>query len=183
MTSALIADQTPGRFAFNLRIEGGFVSERDGSRDFDPLVGEWNIHLRRLLHPLSGSKEWAEFKGTSRCHSIWDGRAQVDELATVNPVDGSKTEGLTLRLYSPQSHEWRLYWANSKTATFGTPQVGRFVDGTGEFLDKDVFEGKEIVVRYLWTELKTDSPKFEQAFSPDGGKTWEPNWVTVQTRR
>ncbi len=158
------------------------MPERDGSRDFDPILGSWSFHLKRLLRPLTGSSEWAEFEGASRCVSIWGGRGQLDELSVVNPSDGSRVEGLTVRLYNPQTREWCIYYASSRNPAFGTPQKGRFVDGRGEFLDRDVYEGKKAMVRYLWTDLSTGSPRFEQAFSTDDGMTWEPNWVTTQTR-
>jgi len=158
------------------------VDERDGSRDFDPLVGDWDFHLRRLQRPLTGSTEWVEFVGTSRCRNVWDGRAQVDELSIVSQKDGAKIEGLTLRLYNPQTHEWSIYWANGKNPSLGRPQVGKFVDGRGEFYDHDEIEGKKVLVRWVWLDLSSGSPKFEQSFSPDEGKTWETNWVTVQRR-
>jgi hypothetical protein len=159
------------------------MSERDGSRDFDPLLGSWAFHLRRLMHPLTNSSDWVEFEGTSHCTSIWDGRGQLDELSVINPSDGTKIDGLTLRLYNPQSHEWSIYYASSRNPSFGTPQKGKFVNGRGEFLDRDTVNGKNVVVRYLWTDLDTPAPKFEQAFSTDEGKAWEPNWITSQTRQ
>jgi hypothetical protein len=158
------------------------VSERDGSRDFDPLLGDWVFHLRRLIRPLTGSNEWAEFEGESHCRSIWGGRGQLDELLVANPSDGSKIEGLTLRLYNPKTCEWLLYYASGANPSFGTPQRGRFIDGRGEFLDRDVINGKSVIVRYLWMDLNSHAPRFEQAFSTDAGRTWETNWITTQTR-
>src|SRR5690606_24933385 len=32
---------------------------RNGSHDFDFEIGTWKTHLKRRLHPLSGSDEWA----------------------------------------------------------------------------------------------------------------------------
>ena len=86
---------------------------RDGQHDFDPLIGSWRFHLKKLLHPLTGSTTWAEFEGTGACYRIWDGRSQMDTIEMDSP-DAGHIEGLTLRLYNPQSHQWRLYWANSK---------------------------------------------------------------------
>jgi hypothetical protein len=99
-------------------------------------------------------------------------------------VDGPNghIEGLTLRLYNPQSHQWGLYWANSKDPSIGAPQIGEFKDGHGEFLAQDTQNGKSIFVRFDWTGMTTNSPHFEQSFSNDGGKTWEVNWITDQTR-
>jgi hypothetical protein len=158
------------------------MAERDGSRDFDWAIGRWSIRLKRLLRPLTGSSEWIDLEGHSVCRPIWDGSAQLDELVTVNPADGTRVEGLTLRTYNPETREWRLYWANRRNGLIGTPQVGRFVDGRGEFLDRDTFNGKPILIRYVWSQTSTPSPHFEQSFSNDDGKSWETNWVTDQTR-
>ncbi len=95
-------------------------AERDGQHDFDPLIGTWKYHLKRRLRPLTGSNDWVELDGTGVCYKIWDGRAELDTIE----VDGSTghIEGLTLRTYNPQSHQWRLYWANSKTGIMDPPR-------------------------------------------------------------
>ena len=153
---------------------------RDGQHDFDPLIGSWKYHLKRRLHPLTGSNTWVELEGTGVCYKIWDGRAQLDTIE----VDGSTghIEGLTLRTYNPESHQWRLYWANSKDGIMDPPQIGEFKDGRGEFFAQDTINGKVILIRYAWTNMTTDTPHFEQSVSDDGGKTWEVNWITDQTR-
>ncbi len=155
-------------------------AERDGQHDFDPLIGKWKYHLKRRLHPLTGSNTWVDLDGTGTCFPIWDGRAQLDTIE----VDGSTghIEGLTLRTYDPQSHQWRLYWANGKNGITELPQIGEFKNGRGEFFALDTINGKSILVRYAWTDMTTKSPHFEQSFSDDGGKTWEVNWITDQTR-
>lgn len=155
-------------------------AERDGQHDFDPLIGTWKYHLRRRLNPLTGSNTWVDLEGTGVCYKIWDGRAQLDTIK----VDGSTgpLEGLTLRTYNPQSHQWRLYWANRKTGIMDPPQVGEFKNGRGEFFAQDTINSKVILIRFVWTDMTTNSPHFEQSFSDDGGKTWEVNWITDQTR-
>jgi hypothetical protein len=154
---------------------------RDGQHDFDFEVGSFKIHLKRLLHPLTGSNTWAEFDGTSVTRKVWDGRAQLEEFETDSPAAGH-IEGLTLRLYDPQSHQWSLYWANSKGGPIEPPQIGEFKNGRGEFYAQDTLNGKSIFVRFVWTNTTTGTPHFEQSFSDDGGKTWEVNWITDQTR-
>lgn len=156
------------------------AAERDGQHDFDPLIGSWKYHLKRRLHPLTGSTTWIELDGTGVCYKVWDGGAQLDTFE----ADGSTghIEGLTLRLYNPQSHQWRLYWANSKIGILDPPQVGEFKNGQGEFFAQDTINGKTILIRFVWTNMTTNSPHFEQSFSDDGGKTWEVNWITDQTR-
>jgi hypothetical protein len=154
--------------------------QRDGQHDFDPLIGQWKFHVKRIPHPLIGSNEWEELEGTGACYKIWDGRAQMDTIELDGP--SGHIEGLTLRTYDPQSHQWRLYWANSKSGKLDPPQVGEFKNGRGEFFAQDTIDGKTILIRYVWTKLATNSPHFEQSFSDDGGKTWEVNWITDQTR-
>jgi hypothetical protein len=156
-------------------------TQRDGQHDFDPLIGSWKYHLKRRLNPLTGSNTWVEFNGTGVCYRIWDGRAQLDTIEVDSPAAGH-IEGLTLRLYNPQSHQWRLYWSNSKIGMMDPPQIGEFKDGRGEFYAQDTITGKVILIRFAWTNMITNSPHFEQSFSDDGGKTWEVNWITDQTR-
>jgi hypothetical protein len=154
-------------------------AERDGQHDFDSLIGSWKYHLKRRLHPLTGSTTWVEFDGTGVCRKVYDG-ASIDQIEVGGPT--GHIEGLTLRVYNPQSHQWRLYWANSKIGILDPPQVGQFKDGHGQFFAQDTINGKTILIRFDWTNLTTNSPHFEQSFSDDGGKTWEVNWITDQTR-
>jgi hypothetical protein len=155
--------------------------QRDGQHDFDFEIGSWKVHLKRLVHPLTGSTTWEEFDGAVVAHSIWDGRADMDEFEVDRP--SGHVEGLTLRLYNPQAHQWNLYWANSKTGLFSGPaQVGEFKNGVGEFYCQDTFNGRMILIRYQWSGISANSAHFEQSFSGDGGKTWEVNWISDQTR-
>ncbi len=156
-------------------------AERDGQYDFDFELGSWKIHLKRLLHPLTGSNTWVEFDGTSVTRKVWDGRSQIEEFEVDSPT--GHIEGLTLRLYNPQTHQWSLYWANAKDGTMGgPPNVGEFKNGRGEFYCQDTLNGRAIFIRYLWSDITPTTAHFEQSFSTDGGKTWEVNWITDQTR-
>ncbi len=159
------------------------AGQRDGQHDFDFELGTWKIHLKKLMHPLTGSTTWVEFDGSSVTRKVWDGRSQLEEFETDSP-GGGHIEGLTLRLYDPQTHQWSLYWATSKSGTIGVPTIGQFKDGHGEFYDTEPAgpNGKNILVRFIWSKTDTDSPHFEQSFSEDGGKTWEVNWITDQVR-
>lgn len=157
------------------------AAQADGQHDFDYEIGSWKIHLKKRLHPLTGSNTWVDFDGTSVTRKVWDGRANLEEFETDGPA--GHIEGLTLRLYSPQSHQWSIYWANSKDGTLGLPAMtGQFKNGRGEFYDQELFEGRMIYVRFVWSEITAVSAHFEQSFSDDGGKTWETNWITDQTR-
>jgi hypothetical protein len=153
----------------------------DGQHDFDFALGRWKIHLSRLQNPLTGSKRWVEFDGTIVSRKVWDGRANFEEFEAQSPT--GPLEGLALRLYNTATHQWSIYWANSKNGAMDpVPQVGEFKNGRGEFYGQDTLNGKPIFVRYVWTNTNTDKPHFEQSYSDDGGKTWEVNWITDQTR-
>lgn len=153
---------------------------RNGNHDFDFELGSWKIHLKRRVHPLTGSNEWIEFDGTSVTRKVWDGRSQIEEFETDGA--GGHIEGLTLRTYNPQTQLWNLYWANSKDGNIVAPQVGKMNGDSGEFYGQDTFNGKPIFIRFVWSKIHSASPHFEQAFSEDGGKTWEVNWITDQTK-
>ena len=152
----------------------------DGQHDFDFELGRWKIHLRRRKDRLANSHEWVDFDGTSVTRKVWDGRAQIEEFET-DSADGH-IEGLTLRLYDPATRQWSLWWANSKDGKLAPPQIGEFRNGVGEFYAMDTWKGRSVLVRFVWSKTDTPTPHFEQSFSDDGGKTWEVNWITDQTR-
>ena len=157
--------------------------ERDGQHDFDFELGTWKTHLKlssRLGHPFTGANAWSEYEGTSVVRKIWNGKANLVELEVDGPT--GHVEGLSLRLYNPQSHQWSLNFANSRVGTVGVPTVGEFKDGRGEFYDQEAINGRVMLVRNIWSDITSNSCRFEQAFSADGGKTWEVNWITDQTR-
>jgi hypothetical protein len=156
------------------------AAQRDGQHDFDFEFGSWKVHLRRLLHPLTGSNTWVDLEGTSIVRKVWDGRANLGELKVDNA--SAHLEGLSLRLYNPESHQWSIYWANAKDGSLGTAMVGQFTNGRGEFFNQESFQGKAIYVRFIFSDIRPTSFRIEQSFSADGGKTWEPNWITTFTR-
>ena len=153
----------------------------DGQHDFDFLFGRWKVHCRRLLHPLSRSNEWIEFDGTNVVHRVWDGRANMDEFEADAP--SGHTEGMTIRTYNTKSHQWSIYWSSQPNGTVDfPPMVGEFKNGRGEFYDSENYKGEGIFVRFVWTVNSPDSCHWEQAFSADGGKTWETNFIWDLTR-
>jgi len=177
LSTSLLALHSDALSARQQQIPAG---ERDGQHDFDFEFGSWKTHLRRLVHPLSGSNTWVEMDGTSVVRKVWDGRANLGELEMNDAT--THLEGLSLRLYNPQSHQWSIYWANSRDGSLGTPMIGGFKDGRGEFFDQETFGGKAIFVRFIFSEITATSFRLEQAFSADGGKSWEPNWMATFTR-
>lgn len=151
----------------------------DGRHDFDFEIGSWKIHLSRLKDRLAGSKTWVEFDGTSVTRKVWNGRANLEEFEADSST--GHIEGLTLRLYNPQTHQWSIYWANGKDGILAQPMIGEFKNGTGEFFDHETWKDRYVFVRFIWSNT-AKTPHFEQAYSDDGGKNWEVNWITNQTR-
>jgi hypothetical protein len=153
---------------------------RDGQHDFDFNIGTWKTHIRRLVHPLTGSNEWVELNGTVHVRKVWNGRAQLEEIE----ADGSAEhlEGLTLFLYNPQAHQWAQYFVDSAEGVVNQPQIGEFKNGRGELFDQESFNGRNVFVRFVWSDITPNSHHVEQSFSDDGGKTWEPNFVATLTR-
>lgn len=155
--------------------------EREGQHDFDFEIGKWKTHLKRLANPLSSTADkWVEYEGITTVKEVWNGKANLVELVADGPA--GHFEGLNLRLYNPQSHQWSLNFASVKGGRMSQPTVGAFKNGIGEFYDQEDFNGKMIFVKFLIIPLTKDSIRFEQSFSDDGGSTWELNWVATDTR-
>ena len=152
----------------------------DGQHDFDFEFGTWKTHVSRLAHPLSGSKEWVELEGTSVVRAMMDGRANLVELDVSGP--SGRIAGISLRLYNPDTHQWSLNYASLRNGTLTAPTVGAFDSGRGEFFGLDTVDGKSVFVRFVIACPAPDSCRFEQAFSADGGKSWEVNWIATDTR-
>ena len=155
-------------------------TQHDGQHDFDFEAGTWRTHIARLIHPLTGSNTWAQYDGTSVVHKLWNGHANLLELQVEGPA--GHIEALSLRLYDPGAHQWSLNFSNSRIGTLGVPTVGSFHDGRGEFYDQEMIGDRMVWVRFLITDITPDSCHFEQAFSVDGGRSWEVNWVATDTR-
>ena len=156
------------------------LKERDGQHDFDFEIGTWKTHLSRRLRPLTGSTTWVEYEGTTVVRKVWNGRANLVELEVSGPA--GHIEGLSLRLYNPESRQWSLNFSNSAGGTLSQPTVGEFKNGRGEFFNQETLNGRAIFVRFVISAITPNSCRFEQAFSDDGGKTWEVNWIAIDTR-
>ena len=159
---------------------GGTIDMRDGQHDFDFEIGTWQTKVSRLQKPLSGSTAWVEYEGTTVVRKIWDGRANLVELDVSSPV--GRIEALSLRLYNPETRKWSLNFASSRGGTLSPPTIGEFKNGRGEFFSQESLDGKPILVRFVISDITPTSCHFEQAFSADGGKTWEVNWIATDTR-
>jgi hypothetical protein len=155
-------------------------AKRDGQHDFDWEIGTWKTHLKRRLRPLTGSPAWVEYEGTTVVRKVWNGRANLVELDVAGPA--GRIEGLSLRLYNREARQWSLNFSNIAGGTLSPPTIGEFKNGRGEFYNQETLNGRAILVRFVISPIDKDTYHFEQAFSDDGGKTWEANWIATDRR-
>ena len=156
------------------------TAARDGQHDFDFVAGTWRTHIRNRKHPLSGSSEFAELTGTVTEHKIWDGLGWMEEIEAGGP-DGH-FKGMTVFLYNPEARQWSQTFADMGAGKFNTPTIGGFKDGRGELYSQDAFEGRTILIRGVWSDIRPDFHRYEEDYSDDGGKTWEPEFQAELTR-
>jgi hypothetical protein len=153
----------------------------DGQHDFDFEFGQWKVHLKRLVHPLSESRQWKEYDGTCAVGTVWNGRANFVEFEAANGSD--RIEGLSVRLFDPHSHQWSIWWANAADGILDrVPTIGTFENGRGEFFSFQQVEGRWVLVRFVFSGISASTMHGEQSYSTDSGKTWEPNWIEDLTR-
>jgi hypothetical protein len=161
--------------------ERGREGEPDGRSDFDFLFGSWTVRNCRLKQRLKGCVEWEEFESGCRARPILGGLGNMDEFV-LEPASG-RVEAITVRLYNPAAGEGSIYWAGGGAGRFDTPLVGRFEGSRGEFFSHEVFEGRHILARFIWAVVSPDACRWEQAYSTDGGKSWETNWTMEFSRQ
>ena len=153
----------------------------DGRNAFDFWMGSWKVHNRCLRERLKGSDDWVEFEATVTARPLAGVLGNEDEFRTDH--DGGFI-GMTFRFYDPATDRWAIYWASTRRPTLelDPPVIGSFSGDVGTFECDDTHEGRPVRVRYRWTKVDTTTPHWEQAFSEDGGKTWETNWTAEFTR-
>ena len=150
-------------------------AQNDGRNDFDFLIGTWKVHHRMLKARLKRSEEWIEFEGDTVVRKILNGIGNMDDNLIY--METGPVHAITLRLFNPVSQEWSLYWSTERTGILDVPMIGVFKGGIGEFYSQEVFEGRHVYNRFIWSKITVNSCQWEQAFSEDGGKTWETNWI------
>ena len=173
-TKTKLADAVPAQ-------QLAFKSDHDGNHEFDFDIGNWKTHSKRLMHPLSGKNDWAEMDGVTHVTAVWGGKANLAEFA----ANGSAgpMELLALRIYNPTTKQWSINFAHPKGGTLGDiPGIGQMQDGRITFFDQEPINGKATLVRFSIWGITADTAQSEQAFSRDGGKTWEVNWINEYTR-
>jgi hypothetical protein len=152
----------------------------DGQHDFAFESGKWITHVRRLDHPLTGSTKWLQYEGTTTVTPLLDGRANAAELRASGPA--GRIEGVALRLYEPEARRWSIHYASAVDGELTSPLYGKFEDGVGRFEGPDRLGDRPILVRFEIRESQPSTWRFEQAFSADGGRTWEVNWIAEDRR-
>jgi hypothetical protein len=160
-----------------------FLPQRDGSHDFDFLIGDWKAHVRRLPDRLNKSNTWVEYDGISNHHKILDSNSNFEQFEVTSTDKKLHIKGQTLRLYNPETRQWSIYLVDVDNGTLDTPPVvGGFTGKRGEFFHQEQLKGRTILVRYVWLDISPKSSRMEQSYSPDGGKTWEVNWICELSR-
>ena len=174
MSAKPIAGLTARQVAADAGTDGP-VANHEGARDFDFLIGKWTVLHRRLKRRLVGDSEWIEFAGPASVRKILAGWGNIDECQI--PLPSGAYTGATLRLFNPRTALWSIYWMDSRNPGLDPPMIGKFENGRGLFYGDDTFDGRPIRVRFIWTPLPDHRCRWEQAFSVDGGDTWETNWT------
>lgn len=151
------------------------------SHDFDFLAGRWHVRHRKLRARLAGCTDWDEFDGTVTCLPAAAGFGNLDDNWLDDPAGAYGA--LAMRAFDPVDRVWSIWWLDQRSPRhLDPPVVGAFVDGVGTFEADDTLDGRPIVVRFRWLATDTPTPRWEQAFSPDAGATWETNWTMRFTR-
>ena len=155
----------------------------DGAHDFDFLIGDWKAHVKRLPDRLVGSTKWGEYDGKSNHRKLLGTNANLEDFEVDDPRDHLHIKAQTLRLYNPTSHQWSIYGVDMDAGTLtGPPQIGQFEGGVGRLYAYADWKGRAVLIRYEWSHKGATDAHMEQAFSADGGRTWEVNWICELTR-
>jgi hypothetical protein len=186
MSAALLIGDVHALSGFpnsQVSANGSTATQGDGSHDFDFLIGDWKAHVRRLPERLKGSNVWVEYDGISNHKKLLDSNANFEEFDVSSHDHKLRIKAQTLRLYNPESQQWSIYLVDlDRGALDHPPVVGQFNGKRGEFYNQQTWEGRAVLVRYVWLNVSPKSSRMEQSFSSDGGKTWEVNWICELSR-
>lgn len=154
--------------------------------DFDFQVGDWTVQHRRLKGRLVGSSHWEMFSGQCSMRRILGGHGNIED--NVIDLPGGAYRAVALRAFDPQTRSWAIWWLDGRNPhSLDVPVIGAFSSGVGAFYAEDNLDGRPIRVRFTWSVkgngAEPDQPVWEQAFSADGGQTWEVNWTMQFTRQ
>lgn len=149
--------------------------EQDGRADFDFFIGSWTLRNRCLREWLKGSTSWEEFGGASVVRKLMNGLGHIEEV-TLNRASGT-IEELVVRLFDPQTQQWRIYEADAGNGFDLQPVIAAGTDGRIVGYAHTPWEGAYMFRRVIWSDITGASFHWEQAFSADGGTAWETNWI------
>jgi hypothetical protein len=152
----------------------------DGRDDFDFFAGRWTVAHRRLRRRLASDTQWDEFGGACENRPVIGGLGNIDDNF-IELRDGAY-RAVTLRLFAPQARRWSIWWVDGRDMRLGVPVHGGFENGVGTFFGDDTLNGRAIRVRFIWSDVSAHGAQWQQAFSDDGGGTWETNWIMRFTR-
>jgi hypothetical protein len=162
-------------------VAAPIADRRSAVHDFDFYLGKWRVRHRRLRERLAGSDEWQEFEGTSDAWPLLGGAGNVDD--NILELPAGTYQAVSLRSFDPETGTWSIWWLDGRNpGRLDPPVVGGFTDGIGTFQCDDTLNGQPITVRFTWSNITETTCRWEQAFSPDGGQTWEVNWIMESTR-
>ncbi|HEY6641831.1 hypothetical protein [Povalibacter sp.] len=150
--------------------------DRSSPTDFDFIIGDWRVLHRRLNSRLTGCTDWTEFEGLSSTRKILGGFGNVEDNILGFPE--GEVRAAAVRSFDRSARRWSIWWLDGRNPhQLDTPVVGEFTGNTGVFFADDSLRGLPIKVRFIWNANPGMNPTWEQAFSPDAGKTWETNWT------
>jgi hypothetical protein len=153
---------------------------RDGAHDFDFSVGTWRNHVRQVRNPFTGGDQVSELNGLVTTRKVWNGRAFIEEIEADGPE--GHWEGMSLFTYNPQAHQWYQTYADGDDGALTAPTIGAFKDGRGEFYGQEIYKGRSVLVRGLWSNIQADSHTYRIDLSDDGGVNWHMVFVADLTR-
>ncbi|WP_412538952.1 hypothetical protein R8Z50_24235 [Longispora sp. K20-0274] len=156
----------------------------DGRADFDFIVGGWRIRNRKLVDMTDRTgTDWVEFDAVTEGAALLGGLGNMDRFRVADLPGRGPFEGFSVRLFDPADRLWRIWWGSTaRPGRLDVPVEGRFADGVGHFYCEDVVGGQPVRVRFEYRNPAPTVARWEQAFSYDGGATWEVNWVMDWSR-
>jgi hypothetical protein len=156
------------------------ATPRDGSHDFDFANGTWHTHITRTLDPFDGGSHHVTMDGTKTTRPVWNGHAWLEEIEADGP--NGHWEGATMYLYDTKAGQWSQSYIDSDSGSISAPTVGSFKDGRAELLATEVYQGRNVIVRGVWSDIEPDSHRYEISYSQDGGRTWLTGFSAYLTR-
>lgn len=157
-----------------MTMQSSISASLSGERSFDFLFGNWRVRHRRLSRRMAGDTNWVEFDGSCRVEPILGGLGNFDQ--NIIELPEGRYEACSVRLFNSATRLWSIHWIDGRTMKMDVPMLGCFSGGVGTFFGDDTFDGRPVRVRFLWSAITEASAHWEQAFTDNGGRSWETNW-------